>query len=284
MIIENSKFKKNNIYKAIRVCDECGNKKEQSLQSIKRGRKLRAKAIDLCHSCASTRKYKKFIRGEGHHSWKHGLGGGYKRITLKNGRRIREHRYIYEQYLGRELNSKERIHHIDFDKLNNDIDNLILFKNNGEHRKCHMSSMESCVLFFLGLRIWFDFKKNKYILDQNNNCKREEIKIDKFYLEEKKRKHNGIFYKYIDLDGNKIFKKACVVIAEKLLNRRLYYGEVTHHIDGNYLNNDPNNLVVLSRKDHFKTHYSLQECASKFFKMGLIGFNKDKKEYYMNLV
>jgi len=100
-------------------------------------------------------------------------------------------------------------------------------------------------------------------------------------LEEKKRKYGGIFYKYVDLDGNKIFKKACVVIAEKILGRRLYYGEVTHHIDGNELNNDVNNLVILNKSSHRKAHYSLQKCTSEFFKMEIVGFDREKKEYFV---
>ena len=55
-----------------------------------------------------------------------------------NSRRIQYHRYIMEQHLGRRLTGKERVHHKDGNKLNNDIENLELFKSESEHKKkCH---------------------------------------------------------------------------------------------------------------------------------------------------
>ena len=44
-------------------------------------------------------------------------------------------------------------------------------------------------------------------------------------------------------------------IVETLLGRPLKAGEVVHHLDGNKLNNDPANLVVLpSQSAHCKAH------------------------------
>ncbi len=283
MIVENSKFKKNNVYRVIRICDECGERGEQCLQSVKRGRKIRGGEIDLCRRCAYLSKYakKKPIRGKKHHSWKHGLQGGYKRITLEDGRRIREHRYIYEKHIGREIVSKERVHHIDFNRLNNDISNLILFENNGEHRKCHMISMEKCALEFLNSKMWFDFRTNKYTLEYDEDfCERNNIEIDLSIFGKKV----GIKYpkyKVERKDGTFQERKCYIVIIEHLLKRRLCYGEVVHHIDGDNLNNNPNNLVMLNRKIHASAHYSLQLCTAELLKIGSVGFNREKKEYFV---
>jgi len=48
-----------------------------------------------------------------------------------------EHRKIMEKHIGRYLSSKERVHHIDFDRQNNNIENLKLFKNKTEHQQYH---------------------------------------------------------------------------------------------------------------------------------------------------
>ena len=45
------------------------------------------------------------------------------------------------------------------------------------------------------------------------------------------------------------------LVAEEKLGRPLRKGEVVHHIDGDYKNNDPDNLMVLpSQREHVKLH------------------------------
>jgi len=48
---------------------------------------------------------------------------------------VYEHRLVMEAYLGRYLDPKEVVHHIDKNRQNNSIDNLILFENSGKHSK-----------------------------------------------------------------------------------------------------------------------------------------------------
>lgn len=47
-------------------------------------------------------------------------------------------------------------------------------------------------------------------------------------------------------------------VAAELLGRPLLPGEVVHHVDGNSLNNAPENLLVLRSQRH---HASLEQCA-----------------------
>ena len=44
------------------------------------------------------------------------------------------------------------------------------------------------------------------------------------------------------------------VLAECLLGRRLFPGEVVHHLDGNKVNNAPGNLMVMSNREHNRIH------------------------------
>lgn len=44
------------------------------------------------------------------------------------------------------------------------------------------------------------------------------------------------------------------VIAEQKIGRALVPGEVVHHIDGNRLNNHPDNLEIMSQAEHMREH------------------------------
>jgi len=66
---------------------------------------------------------------------------GYKLIPI-NGNQIYEHRHIMEKHLKRPLLSSEIIHHINGNKLDNNIKNLVLISRS-EHAKHHHSPKKS---------------------------------------------------------------------------------------------------------------------------------------------
>jgi hypothetical protein len=59
-------------------------------------------------------------------------------------------------------------------------------------------------------------------------------------------------YRYISVDGRNVAEHRYV--AECRAGRRLGFNEVVHHVDGDQLNNAPENLVVLSRSEHQRLH------------------------------
>ena len=75
---------------------------------------------------------KSIPRRENAPNWKGGFWinkPGYKILEYReNGKRIRifEHRQVMEKYMGRKLKQNESVHHVDKNKLNNNIDNLQL--------------------------------------------------------------------------------------------------------------------------------------------------------------
>ena len=46
------------------------------------------------------------------------------------------------------------------------------------------------------------------------------------------------------------------------MGRKLLSSEIVHHIDGNKLNNDPDNLEVMTRTDHTRMHHRNGDYAS----------------------
>ena len=66
---------------------------------------------------------------------------GYIHI-LVNGKWELEHRFIMSEYLGRPLLDSEKVHHDDFNKLNNDISNLTLFPSNKAHNHWHRQFLQ----------------------------------------------------------------------------------------------------------------------------------------------
>ena len=83
------------------------------------------------------------MRGKNNSHWNGGICNAkkwYKRIWMPNhpnahNNYVYIHRWIMEQFLGRYLKNNETVHHIDGDIHNNEISNLMLFSNNGEHMK-----------------------------------------------------------------------------------------------------------------------------------------------------
>lgn len=65
----------------------------------------------------------------------------YKKIKLKDGSTIDEHRLIMQEYLGRDLDSCEVVHHCNEDPMRNEIENLELMLDT-EHKRLHQTGRD----------------------------------------------------------------------------------------------------------------------------------------------
>lgn len=56
------------------------------------------------------------------------------------------------------------------------------------------------------------------------------------------------------LRANGGYVKRSVLVLEEKLGRKLDEGEFPHHVDGNRMNDDPDNLTITDRSNHMKIH------------------------------
>jgi len=64
-----------------------------------------------------------------------------------------------------------------------------------------------------------------------------------------------------------------VLVAEKMIGRKLLRNEVVHHINGIKLDNQETNLIVLTRAQHRKLHAQLEALMFQFVLNGRITFS-----------
>ena len=117
-------------------CHECGNP-FRILRWQYRQKTIRRTKKPFC-SATCKNKFQK-LGGKNSGTWSGGRyvcpsNGGYVYINISPNKRILEHRYIMERFLGRKLKKSEVVHHINGNVSDNKVNNLVVCKSPGEHR------------------------------------------------------------------------------------------------------------------------------------------------------
>ena len=114
--------------------------------------------------------------GKNHPNWKSVINytkNGYKTVFCpshprSNKNRVLFHFLVVEEYLGRFLKKDEIVHHIDGDKLNNDINNLWI-SNSSKHAKAHKSTEDIVYTLLREGKAKFNRKKGIYEIVDNGD-------------------------------------------------------------------------------------------------------------------
>lgn len=123
-----------------------------------------------------------------------------------------------------------------------------------------------------------DLKMSKKLGISKSIVCRKRLELDLRVHHGNKYFEDGYYKQYIN--GKKVFVHRHV--AETKLGRKLRPTERVHHVNGDKLNNDPNNLYVCTNRSvHGKIHDNLENIAFKLVEKGVIKFNHETGEYYL---
>ena len=267
-------------------CDECSKEHKRKLGSVKISRKKRGEDIDVCLECSRLPKYRTYSYGEQRYNWRGGRythAAGYEMLlTYRDPWKKGAARYEFvhvlnmEKKIGRKRYKEESIHHIDCDKKNNDIDNLFLCSNEKEHQKLHVS-MKKCGYEVLEQLVYFNRAEKKYQLNKYENKILEEV--DAIDVIPTYHACRGVMYAFVRI-GKKT-KRYHVFVIENLIGRKITREECVHHIDGDTINNDINNLCLMTNSEHSKCHRSIEHCVAELYKQGFVGFDREIGKYFV---
>ena len=176
--------------RVMRICDICGNEHSTTWNKIIRSRRMHNTEKDYCPKCASKlynsgcnnkakttkvrAKMSSAISGKSRTIKENGKFREINRKSYNDGRYIcvyvpeetkyvPEHRVILAKHLNKHHSELQQVHHIDGNKRNNDISNLIEL-DKSEHTQIHKQLEKLAFDLFKSQKIMFDKTNKNYYL------------------------------------------------------------------------------------------------------------------------
>jgi IMP dehydrogenase/GMP reductase len=145
----------------VRTCDNCEKIEIVEYRTVYQARFKRKSDKDYCLVCAREISSKNRRKKDTFET--RGYQYRFDPITKKQ---VCVHIEKMEQELGRKMTETEVVHHIDKDKKNNGIENLVVFENQSQHQKSHQQLENIAVELYKKNIIGFDRDTKNYFLRQ----------------------------------------------------------------------------------------------------------------------
>jgi hypothetical protein len=169
--------------KVVLVCDGCGDETVASFSNYNSSQKrYKREGQTYCRPCSNKRnglaklgkplpkacKPKLKMRGKNHPNYGGGrwiASDGYVMIQVGTRQYQREHLLVMEKKLGRPVDkqSGELVHHVDLDKANNDLKNLVLLPDEQAHKDAHKSLEKMSIQLIQAGLIRYSRNSNRYV-------------------------------------------------------------------------------------------------------------------------
>jgi hypothetical protein len=148
-----------NSYYFVGDCDVCKKPCLKDLSNAKKSKRI---------ACSSECRSKLMTKPDGNRIFKRGTIDSHIMVKAKDhpmankSGYVPEHRLFVEKHLGRYLKRTDQVHHINLIKNDNDLSNLVVFKNSSEHFKAH-GSLNKCVAKLIDKNVlMFNRETNEY--------------------------------------------------------------------------------------------------------------------------
>ena len=213
-----------------------------------------------------TKKSNKFLKGSN--------DCGYLKYTLRfEGKKydFRAHRLVAQYFLENPLNLPI-VHHINNDKLDNRVSNLkwvTIEENNKAENKIisNQIKVKSDINYIEGEE-WYQFRDTHYYCSNYGRVMNNKTKK----ILRGSKKENGYKEFQLTFDNKKRYYLGHRLVYESINKVELTPKDIINHKDGNKINNNINNLELISQKDN--VIHMLYKLPNKICKK-ILQFNLD---------